>query len=146
MKPLPIVVFVALMSAVGAQANDITAEKMFEKHVSKNDDVGVANTLMRCSGLLALMAKETENLSQQVFQQSLLGAGAIQGAAKMIYSSEGRDYDQQTITGWTVDWANHYQERFEKNLVTTGEKFGSDEQIKADLRFCNGMAQVAQGA
>jgi hypothetical protein len=58
MKPLPIVVFVALMSAVGAQANDITAEKMFEKHVSKNDDVGVANTLMRCSGLLALMAKK----------------------------------------------------------------------------------------
>jgi hypothetical protein len=64
----------------------------------------------------------------------------------MIYSSEGRDYDQEKITGWTVDWANHYQERFEKNLVTTGEKFGPDEQIKADLRFCNGMAQVAQGA
>jgi hypothetical protein len=64
----------------------------------------------------------------------------------MIYSSEGHDYDQETITGWTVDWANHYQERFEKNLVTTGEKFGSDEQIKADPRFCNGMAQVAQGA
>jgi hypothetical protein len=146
MKPLPIVAFVALLSAVGAQANDITAEEMFEKHVSQNDDVGVANTFMRCSGLLALMAKETENLSQQVFQESLLGAGAMQGAAKMIYSSEGRNYEQETITGWTVDWANHYQGRFETNLVTTGEKFGSDEQIKSDLRFCNGMAQVVQGA
>ena len=120
MKPLPIVLLAALMWAVGAQASDITAEEMFEKHISQNDDVGVANTFMRCSGLLALMAKETENLSQEVFQQSLLGAGAIQSAAKMIYSSEGRDYDQETITGWTVDWANHYQERFEKNLVTTG--------------------------
>ena len=146
MKFASVVAFVSLLSTVGVQASGITAEEMFDNHISRNDDVGVANTFIRCSGLLALMAKETENLSQQVFQQSLLGASAMQGAAKMIYSSEGREYDQKTITGWTVDWANHYQQRFEKNILATGEKFGSDEQIKADLQFCAGMAQVVQGA
>ena len=146
MKSLPVVVFVSLLSAFGAQASDITAEEMFDKHVSRDDDVGVANTFMRCSGLLALMAKDTENLSQEVFEQSLMGAGAVQNAAKIIYASEGRNYKQEVITGWTVDWANRYQERFDDNMVATGEKFGSDEQIKADLRFCNGMAQIVQGA
>ena len=145
MKSLPIVSLLLLLLAVGAQAVDIGAEEMFDKHASRNDNVGVANTFMRCSGLFAIMAKETEKVNQEVFEQSLMAADAMQRAAVMIYASEGYEYEQKTITGWTVDWAHQYQDRFEKNMMATGEKFGSDDQIKADLQFCAGVAQVAQG-
>ena len=146
MKSLPIVTLVSLLIAVGAKAGDISAEEMFDKHSSRNDNVGVANTFMRCSGLFAIMAKETEKVSQEVFEQSLMAADATQRAAVMIYASEGYEYEQKTITGWTVDWASQYQDRFEENMVATGEKFGGDEQIKADLKFCAAMAKVAQDA
>ena len=141
MKWLAISVVLSASVAAGAQASDVTAEQMFSKHVSRDDSAGIANTMMRCSGLLAAMAKEFESVHKGLYDQAVISAGTAQNAALAIYSSIGRDYDQDTITGWTVDWAHHYQGRFEENMLTDGEKFGSDELIKADLQFCNAVTQ-----
>ena len=148
MKLLAASAFAASLTTMtfAVEASDISIEDMFTKHAAAADEAGVANSLMRCSGLLAAMSVEFQSLNQDLFEKTLLGAGAIQKAAANLYASNGREYDQTTITGWTVDWAQHYQRRFNSNLIETGEKFGSDDQIKGDLNFCVAISQPRLGS
>lgn len=137
---------VALVFSANASAQSQAVAEMFMAGMDRHEMAIISSATARCSALMnlqsAVIQRDTSNeaVAERLSEigSNMLMATALTNA--MIYKQRGKDISKDEIfdqaLGQQSAMLDFYSERMQANQMRTGEMWGQDQLIVADMEVC----------
>ena len=145
--------FLALIAlAFSLSAHSKPVMEIFFDGLERHEAALVSNSAARCAALFyvqsAILTRDTNET--QLIEQLQQGASELQKSMVvtngLIKMKRGVEVDNdallQEVHQQTTATMDFYTERMKANQLSTGEMWGQDELIKADMEFCPLLTQL----